>query len=57
MRTKCWSENPKGRDHAEDLRVDGSIILERILGTRDRKMWIGFMWLRIGTGAGILCTR
>jgi hypothetical protein len=25
---KCWSENPKGRDHLENLGVDGRIILE-----------------------------
>jgi hypothetical protein len=28
---KFWSENLTGRDHAEDLRVDGKIILELIL--------------------------
>jgi hypothetical protein len=27
-----WAENLKGRDHSEDLGVDGSIILVRILG-------------------------
>jgi hypothetical protein len=27
-----WFENPKGRDHFEDLGVDGKIILECILG-------------------------
>jgi hypothetical protein len=32
MRTKFWSENLKGRDHSEDLRVDGRIILEWVLG-------------------------
>jgi hypothetical protein len=31
MHTVFWSENLKGRDHSEDLRVDGRIILERIL--------------------------
>jgi hypothetical protein len=32
MRAKFWSENLKGRDNAEDLGVDGIIILEWILG-------------------------
>jgi hypothetical protein len=30
--TKFWLENLKGRDHSEDLDVDGMIILEWILG-------------------------
>jgi len=32
VRTKCWPENLKGIDHSENLGVDGSIILEWILG-------------------------
>jgi hypothetical protein len=32
MRAKFWSENLKGRGHAEDLDVNGRIILELILG-------------------------
>jgi hypothetical protein len=28
MHTKFWSENLKGRDHSEDIDVDGSMILE-----------------------------
>jgi len=35
------------RDRAEDLGVDGKIILERIFGKLNGKMWIGFIWLRI----------
>jgi len=27
MHTKFWSENLKGRDHLEDLGIDGMIIL------------------------------
>jgi hypothetical protein len=27
-----WFENQKGRDHLEDLGIDGKIILEWILG-------------------------
>jgi hypothetical protein len=32
MHIKFWSENLKGRDHVDDLDVDGRIILELILG-------------------------
>jgi hypothetical protein len=32
MRTTFRLENLKGRDHSEDLGVNGNIILERILG-------------------------
>jgi hypothetical protein len=29
---KIWLENLKGRDHLEDISVDGKILLERMLG-------------------------
>jgi hypothetical protein len=32
MHTKFWLEDLKRRDHSEDLDVNGSIILEWILG-------------------------
>jgi hypothetical protein len=32
MYTKFQQENPRGRDHFEDLHVDGKVILEWILG-------------------------
>jgi hypothetical protein len=32
MHTRFWLENLKGRDHSEDLGIDGKIILEWILG-------------------------
>jgi hypothetical protein len=32
MSAKFWSVTLKGRDHSEELGVDGRIILERILG-------------------------
>jgi hypothetical protein len=49
-----WLENLKGRDHLEDLSIDGRIILERILGKYDGNIWTGFIWLRIGTSGGLL---
>jgi hypothetical protein len=36
MHKQFWWENVTGRDHSEDLGVDGKIILEWILGT-----WVG----------------
>jgi hypothetical protein len=32
VHTKFWSENLKGRDHSEDLGVDGKIILGNWVG-------------------------
>jgi len=49
MQTEFWSENPKGRDHLEDLGIDGKVILEWMLGKEGGKLWTGFIWLRIGT--------
>jgi hypothetical protein len=47
MRTKFWPVNPKRRDHAEGLGIDGKIILERILRRQCEKVWTGFIWLKI----------
>jgi hypothetical protein len=43
-----------GTDHLEDLGVDGSIILKCVIKKREREAWTGFIWLRIGTGGGLL---
>jgi hypothetical protein len=48
MCTKFWSRNVKGRDHSEDLGVDERI-LEWIVMEYVRKVWTGFIWLRIRT--------
>jgi hypothetical protein len=42
------------RDHAEDLGVDGRIILECLLGKYGGNVLTGFIWLRIGTSGGLL---
>jgi hypothetical protein len=39
------------------LGVDGRIISERVLGKYGGKVWIGFIWLRIGTNDRFSCTR
>jgi hypothetical protein len=36
---------------AEDI---GKIILEWILERQGGKLWIGFIWLKIGTNSGLL---
>jgi hypothetical protein len=43
MHTQFWSENLKGRDHFEDLDVDGRIVLEWILGKWAEKVWTRFI--------------
>jgi hypothetical protein len=54
MRTKFWSDKLTGKDHPEFLGIVGRIILEWISGKFGGKMWTGFIWLRIGTGSGLL---
>jgi hypothetical protein len=52
---KCIQlESLKGRDDAEDLGIDGNIILEWILGKYVGKVWTGFICFRIGIGGGLL---
>jgi hypothetical protein len=44
----------KGRDHSEDLSIDGNVMLKWIFGKQGERMWIGFIWLRIGASGGLL---
>jgi len=53
MHTKFLSENLKGRDHFEDLGMDGKITLQWVLGKQSGKIWNRFIWLRIGTNGGV----
>jgi len=39
------------RDHFEDVDIDERIILKYIFKKRDWRAWIGFILLRMGTGA------
>jgi hypothetical protein len=54
VNAKFWLESWKGRDHAKDLGIDRRIILKWIIGKQGWKVWIGSMWLGIGTGGRLL---
>jgi hypothetical protein len=54
MHTIFLLENMDGRDNLVELSIDGKIILERILGKDGRRMWTGFIWLRVGTKGRLL---
>jgi hypothetical protein len=47
-------ESLKGRDHSEDVCVDGRKILKWILGKCSWGVWNGLIWFRIGTVGGLL---
>ena len=42
------------RDHLEDSGVDGRIILQCVIKKWDGETWTGLLWLKIGTGGGLL---
>jgi hypothetical protein len=44
----------EGGDHLEDLSVVEKIILDWISGKEGGNLWIGFIWLRIGTSSRLL---
>jgi hypothetical protein len=45
---------PESREHLEDPRVDGRIILKWIFERLGEGAWTRLIWLRIGTGGGLL---
>jgi hypothetical protein len=49
LRKRYWRGNPK-EETLEDLGVYGRIILKFALRKDDRRVWTGFIWLRIGQG-------
>jgi len=49
-----WWEKPEGRNHLEELEVDGKMVLKRIFKTLDGNAWIGLIQIRIGTVGGLL---
>jgi hypothetical protein len=48
MHTIYWLEELNGRDHLEDLSVDGKIVLESLFGKYGGKVWTR------GTSGGLL---
>jgi hypothetical protein len=54
VHTEIWWENMKERNNLEDLSVDGRIIIKWIVKKCDRGTWTGLIWLRTGTGGGLL---
>jgi hypothetical protein len=51
---KVLMESPKEKDHLEDQGVGGKMGSEWILGRLGWGVWIGFDWLRTGTGGVLL---
>jgi hypothetical protein len=51
------SKDLQGRDHTEDLGINGNMKSEWILGKQDGKIQNGFIWLKIGTSGGLLQTQ
>jgi hypothetical protein len=47
--TNVTYKKKEERDYFGDLGVDGRIILKRILKTWNLGVWIGIVWLRVGT--------
>jgi hypothetical protein len=47
---KVLVAKPEGKNHLEDQDVGGKMGSERILGRLAWGVWIGFDWLRTGTG-------
>jgi hypothetical protein len=47
----------KERAHFEDLGVDRQIMLKWIFKKWDEETWVGFIWLRTGTGGGLFSMR
>jgi hypothetical protein len=51
---RVWSIVLKGRDHLDDLDLDGRMILKFIFKKWDEGAWTGLIWLGIGIGGAPL---
>jgi hypothetical protein len=45
---------PEGKRQSEDLDIRGMVILKWTSEKDDGVLWTGLIWLRIGTGGGLL---
>jgi len=45
---------PEKKSHVQEVGVDGKIILICVLKKLDGETWTELIWLRIGTGGGLL---
>jgi hypothetical protein len=54
MHIGYWWEIQKDREHREDQDVGGWTIVKWMLERYDGMVWIGSIWLRIGTSGGLL---
>jgi hypothetical protein len=57
MHTEFWLESLKGRDHLKDLGSGEKIILKLILRKQSLGVWIGFIWLMIGSSGRLMWTQ
>jgi hypothetical protein len=53
VHTRFWWENPREKDHLENLDVDRSITLKWIVKKFIRKLWTGLILFRIGESGGL----
>jgi hypothetical protein len=52
---KDFVGKPEKRDHQGGVAIDRRIILKWILKEQDvRRIWTGFIWLRMGSSNGLL---
>jgi len=54
VHTAFWWEILMERDHLEDRGLDGRIIIRCTFRKWERGACTGLIWLRIGTGGGLL---
>jgi hypothetical protein len=54
VHTGCWWGDMREGDHLEDSGIDGRIIVKWIFKKWDGGAWTRLIWLRIGTGGGLL---